>query len=83
MILVTLHDEHESSQMQVLRRKGWLVRVKLRGGEVQKYVCEECEATFECTLGSGERPTDFQDWLDSVGVEPVWTSVEEIVEKTV
>ena len=60
---------------------GWLVRVRVRGGDVEMYVCEECEATFEIALPSRQTFGDFQTWLTSIGKQPSWSSVEEICER--
>jgi transcription elongation factor Elf1 len=61
--------------------QGWLIRVRVRGGDAEMYVCEECEATFEIALPSRQAFRDFQDWLTSIGKQPAWSSVEEIHEQ--
>jgi hypothetical protein len=60
--------------------QGWLVRVRLRDGDEQRYVWAECESTFDCDLRSGRQPTNFHEWMASHGREPLWSSVEEIRE---
>ena len=59
---------------------GWLVRVRLRESDEQRYVCDECESTFDCELCSSRLPTNFHDWMASYGRELSWSSVEEIRE---
>ena len=57
--------------------QGWVVPVRVRATGALIFVCEECETTWlqERAIGK-DKPTNFMDYMQSEGLNGLWTEVE-------
>ena len=60
--------------------QGWVVPVRVKSTGVCLLVCEECETTWfrEEDIGSA-RPMNFIDYMESQGLNGLWTELERLL----